>query len=306
MPENSLRDRLRHATAEPLPLPGSGRTWARWSALLELGADDLALAKVVEPHHDAHAVLVDLDGPWDADGTWAVWAAEPPFAVTRATRDEDGWVLEGVKAFCSGADLVDRALVTALDEGTSRLFAISFEVGSLPPVLDAPGWVGPGMAAAGTRTVDLHGRRAQAVGEPGDYVDRPGFWHGAMGVAACWLGGARAVAAPLERAGRLDDHGLAHRGQVRVALHQAETVLRDAARRVDADPVAPAEHLAHCVRATVADCVDTVVRHVGRALGPGPLAFDEAHARRVADLEVFVRQHHAERDLARLGSLDAP
>jgi hypothetical protein len=27
------------------------------------------------------------------------------------------------------------------------------------------------------------------------------------------------------------------------------------------------------------------------------------HAEQVADLEVFVRQHHAERDLARLGAL---
>lgn len=41
---------------------------------------------------------------------------------------------------------------------------------------------------------------------------------------------------------------------------------------------------------------------VGHALGPAPLAFDEDHARRVADLELYVRQHHAERDLAQLGS----
>jgi hypothetical protein len=37
-------------------------------------------------------------------------------------------------------------------------------------------------------------------------------------------------------------------------------------------------------------------------LGPGPLAFDEPHARRVADLTLYVRQHHADRDLAGLGS----
>ena len=303
MPHRIPRDRLLEATAEPLPLPGGGRTWERWAALMDLGAEDLALAKVVEPHHDAHAILADLGGPWDGSAPWAVWAAEPPFAVTEARRDDDGWVLEGTKAFCSGADLVGRALVTAQDDGGSRLFALAFEPGSLAVVDGAPAWTGPGMVGAGTRTVGLDGVRAVPVGGPGDYTDRPGFWHGAIGVAACWLGGAWAVAAPLERSGRLDDHGLAHRGRVRVALHQAEAVLREAARQVDADPSAPAEHLAHCVRATVADCVDTVVRHVGRALGPGPLAFDEEHGRRVADLEVFVRQHHAERDLARLGSL---
>jgi hypothetical protein len=44
---------------------------------------------------------------------------------------------------------------------------------------------------------------------------------------------------------------------------------------------------------------------VGRALGAGPLCHDEAHARRVADLTVYLRQHHAEGDLAELGTLAA-
>jgi len=33
------------------------------------------------------------------------------------------------------------------------------------------------------------------------------------------------------------------------------------------------------------------------------LALDERHARRVADLQLYVRQHHAERDDASLGRL---
>ena len=41
------------------------------------------------------------------------------------------------------------------------------------------------------------------------------------------------------------------------------------------------------------------------ALGAGPLCHDEAHARRVADLTVYLRQHHAERNLAELGTLVA-
>ena len=42
-----------------------------------------------------------------------------------------------------------------------------------------------------------------------------------------------------------------------------------------------------------------------RALGAGPLCHDEAHSRAVADLTVYLRQHHAERDLAQLGALVA-
>ena len=47
------------------------------------------------------------------------------------------------------------------------------------------------------------------------------------------------------------------------------------------------------------------MHRVGRALGAGPLGHDEAHSRRVADLTVYLRQHHAERDLAQLGELVA-
>ena len=63
------------------------------------------------------------------------------------------------------------------------------------------------------------------------------------------------------------------------------------------------EDLALRVRAVVADAAERTLRQVGHALGPAPLAFDEQHARRVADLELYLRQHHAERDLARLGEL---
>jgi hypothetical protein len=51
----------------------------------------------------------------------------------------------------------------------------------------------------------------------------------------------------------------------------------------------------------VADTVDEVLQRVSRALGPAPLTGEEDHARRVADLTVYVRQHHAERDLAAAG-----
>lgn len=44
-----------------------------------------------------------------------------------------------------------------------------------------------------------------------------------------------------------------------------------------------------------------VVDRVGRALGPSPLALDPDHARRVADLQLYVRQSHAERDLEEHG-----
>jgi hypothetical protein len=61
--------------------------------------------------------------------------------------------------------------------------------------------------------------------------------------------------------------------------------------------------LALRTRAIVAAAAEKTIRSVGHALGPAPLAFEEEHVRRVADLELYLRQHHADRDLAALGQL---
>jgi hypothetical protein len=55
----------------------------------------------------------------------------------------------------------------------------------------------------------------------------------------------------------------------------------------------------------VEHAVDEAITRTGRALGPKPLAMDAEHAQRVADLTMYVRQSHAERDLAALGRLAA-
>jgi len=49
-----------------------------------------------------------------------------------------------------------------------------------------------------------------------------------------------------------------------------------------------------------------VLAHAGRALGAGPLCRDARVARAMADLPVFLRQSHAERDLAGLGETVLP
>ena len=59
------------------------------------------------------------------------------------------------------------------------------------------------------------------------------------------------------------------------------------------------------VRALTEAVASDVLARTGRALGAGPLGHDEAHSRAVADLTVYLRQHHAERDLERLGELAA-
>ena len=55
-------------------------------------------------------------------------------------------------------------------------------------------------------------------------------------------------------------------------------------------------------RQLVSDAARQVLATAATALGPAPLVAVEEHARRVADLEVYLRQHHGDRDLAALGA----
>ena len=293
---------IHRAGALELPLPGSGRTLQRWLALAELAADDLVLGRLAEAHTDAVAIQAELGVPAEP-GLWGVWAAEPPSARVEATRRGNGWVLTGRKAWCSGARFLDRALISAHAPDGRRLFAVA--VADVAVVEGT--WAAVGMAASGSVSVDLAAVAAAPVGGPGAYLDRPGFWHGGAGVAACWYGGALGAARLLlrtARGGTPDAHALAHLGAVDALVAAMRAHLRLAADQVDTDPTGPGAQLrAVRLRVHVEAGATEVLDRVGRALGAGPVCMDAVHAQRVADLPVYLRQSHAERDLAGLGAL---
>lgn len=301
-----------------LPLPGHGNTRDLWSALSGLGRQDLAFARVIEPHLDAIAIIDQAGRPelCHESDTWAVWAAEGSSTPLRATPSGNGWTLTGTKPWCSLAEHVTRAVVTAhvTDEageptGHRRAFVISTDhPGFTPGTSDS--WVSQGLADVPTTAVEFRSVPAEPLGEDEWYLTRPGFAWGGMGVAAIWLGGARSVADLLWQRSRtpakpLDDAALAHLGRVDLALTAAEAVLDRAANAVDGGRATGEQGAlwALRVRRTVAETAETVLREVSRATGPGPLTGDAAHIRRVTSLQVYVRQDHANRDDKALGDL---
>lgn len=304
--------------ATDAPLPGSGRTLQLWSVLATLGAADLTVARAVEPHLDALAILAearrDTAGDLDAlpEGTWGVFAAEGPAARLEAHGQDGSIHLDGVKPWCSLAAQVDAALITAWDGPARRLYAVDM---SHPGVAPGPvdGWVARGLAAVPSPPVTFEQVPAVPVGDQGWYLDRPGFAWGGIGVAAVWFGAVVAVARRLlpTAGGREPDQvALMHLGESEIDLQGARAVLVQTARFVDdaATSARPPDQetrrlWAYAARGSVARCAERVLTRVGRATGPGPLVFDEDHARRVADLTVYVRQEHAERDAAALGTL---
>jgi alkylation response protein AidB-like acyl-CoA dehydrogenase len=296
---------LQEAGWGELPLPGSGRTLERWRALAAVGGHDLGLCKLYEGHTDALAIMAELGAPGVPDAsTWGTWAAEPPNVRLSASRKGQVALLEGRKAWCSGAAVVSHALVTCWDEdGEQQL--VSVALGQPGITVTGDGWNAVGMAATASVEVIFENAEGQFVGKPGQYVGRPGFWQGGIGIAACWLGAAQSLASVLHHAcqARPEPHALAHLGSVDAALHGAACALREAAAEIDQAPSQNAELLARRARAVVEECVESVIRHTGRALGAGPYCKNPHFARLVADLPVFVRQSHAERDLAALGQL---
>ncbi len=292
-----------------VPLPGSGRTALAWQLLTTLAAADLTVARVVEPHLDALAIL-DQAGlaPFAANGgTWGVFAAERPGVALQALPGPDGaWALTGTKPWCSLADRLDSAIVTAhVGGGGRRAFAVDLRADGVTPE-PADAWVSRGLTGVTSCSVHFDAARTIPVGDTDWYLTRDGFAWGGIGVAACWVGGALGIARTLLAAFQRrtpDQIALLHLGRVDAALHEARTLLASASDAVDSGRAAGQDGalLAARVRATAFRCAELVLDAAAHGLGPAPLAFDEHHAARVADLHLYLRQHHAERDDASLG-----
>ena len=292
------------------PLPGAGATVRLWELLATLGAADLTAARVVEPHLDALAILAQagMDSPGSAGSagaSWGVYAAEGPGLRLDAWPEGGGWRLAGTKPWCSLAAQLDSAVVTAhTGSGTRRAFAVDLRHTGVRPGRGT--WASRGLTAVDSTAVEFTEVPAVPVGGDNWYLERSGFAWGGVGVAAVWFGGAVGVARRLAAAARSrepDQIALMLLGQTDTVLHAARRVLAAAAADIDAGSADGPDgaQLAGRVRAVVADAAEQVLRLAGHGLGPGPLTGEEEYARRVADLQVYLRQHHAERDSAALG-----
>ena len=312
-PQAEACDRLNALVAAgfgDLPQPGGGQTLLRWQALAAVSEHDLSLGKLYEGHTDALAVMRELalDRDIAADSTWGMWAAEGSGARASVKSRPDGRVsLHGAKSWCSGAARLSHGLLTAWptnDVGPQLVRVVMNQDGV---TVDGSTWRAVGMAGSASVDVSFSGAVGDAVGAAGDYLSRPGFWQGGAGIAACWYGGARALGVALRLSvARTTDatrslFGALAVGRVDVALHSTAALLRDTAQWIDAHPLADASEMALRTRLAAELCAKVLLDEAGRALGAAAYCRDPHFSRMAADLPVFVRQSHAERDLAALG-----
>lgn len=297
--------------APSIPLPASGKTALRLAALSSWSARDLSLGRLAEGHIDALAILAEAHAqPVNVDASYGVWAARNGTGGTKARRNGDGWwFLTGRKPFCSGSGLIDRALVTAEAEDGYRLFDIALAENVVG--IGAGSWQAVGMADSVSDTLEFGGAPIppeRAIGGPDFYLDRPGFWFGAIGVAACWYGGALGLVdnltASLPHAPA--DVITAELGRAVAHVRSMHSLLEHAAGAIDADPEdaqGRGRELALSVRYSVHHSSTQVLGHVATAGGARPLCHDRAQAQRAADLYVYLGQHHGPLDALELGQL---
>lgn len=295
-----------------LPLPGHGDTWERFSILAALAEEDLSLARLGEGHADALAILHESGrGSRHPGSSYGVWAARTGTRGVTAHPVPGGWRLTGSKPFCSGAGILDRALVTAEAPDGYRLFDIATAEIVVDTTPDS--WPAVGMADSVSETLIFGGpmiSEDDAIGPPGFYTDRPGFWFGASGVAACWYGGARGLVAGVLQSltGDPGELALMEIGKAASGLQAMRDVLRSVAKAIDLDPEDKHGHAharALAVRQTVHDFCVGVLGQTAAAGGARPLCHDPVQARRAADLYVYLAQHHGGTDAARLGRMIA-
>ncbi len=307
-----LATRLRgllESGALDLPVPGGGSTSERLHRLARIADCDVSLARLVEAHTDAVAILAEADRPTSPNALYGVWAAEDGYHRLELRETDRGIVLAGALPFCSGVGLIDRALVHA--RCGSERWLVDVDLSADGIVADLGTWKAPAFAATSTGATffnEVPLPNNARVGGEGWYLSRPGFWQGACGPAACWAGGAQGLVriALAEGATRPPDpHRFAHFGALAALGWQLSVMLDAAGAQIDAaaTDACAAEWIAGALRANVERAATEIIGHFGRALGPRLLAFDGDVARRVAEVQLYVRQHGGERDLARLGQL---
>jgi len=271
-----------------------------------LGQGSLAVARLYEAHVNALQLVLrygsaPLAARVAADAArghlFALWVTDPPAARLAAKPVPSGYVLDGGKAFCSGAGIATRALITAdTDEGTRMLI-----VGVEPDTRVLPSDIKlSGMRAAITGSMDFTGMAVAPeafVGAAGDYLREPLFSAGAWRGSAGALGGLVALVdlhrgEILHRHRDRDPHQRARFGQLMIVLESARLWMQGAARRGCVEDGPPEEIVAYVNLARLAveaACLEAM-RLTQRSLGLSAFIAGHPAERLCRDLATYLRQ----------------
>jgi alkylation response protein AidB-like acyl-CoA dehydrogenase len=271
-----------------------------------LGRASLPIARLYEAHVNALQLIgrygtsaLAADAARDAaqGHIFALWVTDPPAAPLALKPRATGLMLEGRKAFCSGAGEATRALITAATDTGTRMLVVALEPEAR--VVPSPIRLG-GMRAAITGSVDFSGMAVDQealLGEDGDYLREPVFSAGAWRGSACAFGGLSVLVdlhrdEVLRRQRDADPHQRARFGQLLIVRETARLWMHEAALRGcledgPADEIVAYINLARL--AVEAACLDAM-RLTQRSLGLGAFIAGSAPELVCRDLATYLRQ----------------
>ncbi|TCD07595.1 acyl-CoA dehydrogenase [Pedobacter frigidisoli] len=206
---------LRSCGALQLVLPGGLLDFntpnmpALLKLLKDIGKANLSVGRIFEGHINT-LYLIHLYADVAQQEEWykgvreyghlfGIWNTQDKNGITLIP-EKNGFIVNGCKTFCSGATLVNRALITGDISSADRegWQMVILNMDSLADDrIDRESWKPLGMKASGSYKVDFSGyqlRGEEFLGCPGIYLNQPYFNGGAMRFSAVQLGGAEAIA----------------------------------------------------------------------------------------------------------------
>lgn len=292
-----------------------------WRVLRAVSGADGSVGRLLDGHLNATervAALApeplrseELEGLSSGELLGGVWGADPipgEGEPARLIEKGNGFSVEGVKTFCSGASGLDRALILARDEkgkGPPLLVYLSLSEGI---EVDRSWFRGYGMRSSESHRVIFHDTPVLAVlGEPGELLTEPYFSRDAIRTAACWAGIAdRAVDSAIETlaaksGGEPDDVISLAAGKILSAQATIDRWFEHASGLADSAPEVSLSHISTHLRQSVAAACREILDEAARACGSRPFAVADALDRARRDLEIFLLQHRLEPALVRAG-----
>lgn len=285
-----------------LPFPGHGRTAERLRALRDQSANDASVGRLFEAHTDAIAILFEAGVQPPSFTALAVWASGPTTS-TFLDKKGDSFVLNGKRSFCGGASIVDAALVTADSPQGERLVLVDLRRSGV--FVDSASWKSEAFRDAGIATVQFSDARVAPgalIGPPGWYGTRPGFWYGAVGVAAMWAGITDSLLARLPLLLRHRDQiSGAATGAIQASMWAVAALLDQAGAQIDGLPdtrsAQSGKAIALACRHTVRSHLESAILAFDQEVGPAAIAFDSDLGRTRSELTMSMAQTHGPRDL---------
>jgi alkylation response protein AidB-like acyl-CoA dehydrogenase len=280
------------------------------AALLQLlallGEGSLPVARLYEAHINALQLIcrygtgdLAIQAARDAAAghLFALWVTDPGKDHLALKPRKNSFLLEGTKAFCSGAGMVTRALVTAATNTGTQMLIVQLEAHAR--VIPSDIKLG-GMRAAVTGCMNFSGMPVEAaslVGVEGDYLREPVFSAGAWRGSAAALGGLAALVKfhrdeMLARRRDTDPYQRMRFGQLLIQYETARLWMQKAALRACLEVEPPDAIIAYVnlARLAVEAASLEAMRLTQRSLGLGAFMAGTKVELLCRDLATYLRQ----------------